>query len=762
MTRLRTFRIALLLLLPFAAAHAQGPTAAPLPEPPLLPRPARAIIQPGALSMTEKTVIVVDTGAAAPLRSAEFLADMISRVSPFRPAIVRAPRGDAAPGSIVFSGMTAEGAIPAESYALRVFPGGVRISASSEVGAFYAVMTLRQLLPARFESPEGRDTVTSWTIPSATVQDMPRFAWRGLLLDVCRHFMDVDFVKRTIDMLAMLKMNRLHWHLTEDQGWRIEIRKYPALTSVGAWRKQKDGSIYGGYYTQEQIRDVVRYAAERHVTVVPEIEMPGHALAALASYPRYSCTGGPFEVANDWGVFKDIYCAGKDETFHFLENVLTEVLDLFPSEYIHIGGDEAPKYRWEHCADCQRRIREEGLADEHALQSWFIGRIGTFLRERGRKLIGWDEILEGGLPEGATVQSWRGFEGAAAAARAKHHAIVSPTSHAYFDYDVATTDLAKVYSFDPIPPDLKPSEAAYILGGECNMWTEHAPQHLVESRLFPRILAMAEVLWSPVQLRDWRHFHDRVQRFYPRMDSLSIAYGYEAPPVRFLCESDTSAEGLRITLKEGQPGLSLRYTHGSDTTGSESFARPVLLRGEGVLSAYALGPGKRISPARQLRYDVHTAFAAAVTLAQPPSGSYSAGGPAALTDGIRGSASFRDGYWQGHEGRDIEAVIDLGSEHSIRELRVGFLHYQQAWIFLPRSVDFSTSIDGITFSGAGIVTPTERDREEQAFTFDAVLPVSLPRTRYVRVRAQAMPVCPPWHAGAGGKTWIFIDEIVVR
>lgn len=744
------------------AALAQGPTPAPPPEAPLIPRPARAIIQPGAFSITEKTVIVVDTGAHAPLSSAEFLAGMIAQVSPFRPTVVRAPRESAAPGSIVFSRMEANAEVSPEAYALRVYPAGIRISAPSEAGAFYAVMTLRQLLPARFESPAGRDTVKAWTVPSATVQDIPRFPWRGLLLDCCRHFMDVDFIKRTIDMLALLKMNRLHWHLTEDQGWRIEIRKYPALTSVGAWRKEKDGSVYGGYYTQEQIREVVRYAAERHVTVVPEIEMPGHALAALASYPRYSCTGGPFEVANDWGVFKDIYCAGKDETFRFLEDVLTEVIALFPSEYIHIGGDEAPKYRWEHCADCRRRIREEGLADEHELQSWFIGRIGTFLRERGRKLIGWDEILEGGLPEGATVQSWRGFEGAAAAARAKHYAIVSPTSHAYFDYDVATTDLAKVYSFDPIPPDLKPSEAAYILGGECNMWTEHAPQHLVESKVFPRILAMAEVLWSPAQARDWLHFHDRVQRFYPRMDTLSIGYGYEAPPVRFHSVSDTAAGGLRMTLKAGQPGLSLRYAHGPDTTASEKFRRPFLLHGEGMLSAYAVGPGTRVSPARQLRYDIHMGFSAAVTLAQPPSRSYSAGGPAALTDGIRGSASFRDGNWQGHEGRDVEAVIDLGAERSLRELRVGFLHYQQAWIFLPRAVTLSTSRDGITFTEAGTVTPPERDRAEQSFTYDAVVPVDIPRARYVRMQARAMPACPPWHAGAGGKTWIFLDEIVVR
>ncbi len=756
------FTLSLLSLLFAVELCAQGPTPAPPPDPPLIPRPARAIIQPGGFSITEKTVIIVDTGSSAPSATAEYLAAMIARVSPFRPRVVQLPAASAPAGSIVFSGTAPNPEVSPESYALRVYPGGIRISAPSEAGAFYAVQTLRQLFPERFESPAGRDTVQAWTLPSATVQDKPRFKWRGLLLDCCRHFMDVDFVKRTIDMLAMLKMNRLHWHLTDDQGWRIEIKKYPALTSIGAWRKEKDGSSYGGFYTQEQIRDVVRYAAERHVTVVPEIEMPGHALAALASYPQYSCTGGPFDVANDWGVFKDIYCAGKDETFRFLGDVLTEVIGLFPSEYIHIGGDEAPKYRWEHCADCRKRMLDEELDSEHELQSWFIGRIGTFLRERGRKLIGWDEILEGGLPEGATVQAWRSIDSAATAARAKHYAIVSPTSHAYFDYDLATTDMETVYSFEPVPKSLKPSEAEYILGGECNMWTEHAPQEMVESKVFPRILAMTEVLWSPTQLRDWKHFRNRVQRFYPRLDTLDVGYGYEAPPVRFITEADSTRRALRISIEQRQPGLALLWARGQDAENGQPYEAPIVVSDSGTVSALAYGPGKRVGEPQRLRYDVHAAFGAGVTLAVKPSDTYSAGGPGALTDGVRGSSSFRDGRWQGHEGRDVVAVIDLGEERPLRELRAGFLHYQQAWIFLPRSVEFATSLDGRNYVESGVFTMPERDREELTFTLDAAIAVDIPRARFIRMRARSMPACPPWHAGAGGKTWIFIDEILAR
>lgn len=730
-------------------------------------------MQPGAFRIDEKTVILVEADTGAAYATARYLAGLIGRVSSFTPAVGVQTGSRQPENSILFSLQSQGELMHPEGYMLRVAPRNVLIRASAAAGFFYGAMTLRQLFPPRFESAAmresaRRDTVRGWDLPCAMVQDAPRFRWRGLLLDCCRHFMDVDFVKRTIDLIAQLKMNRLHWHLTEDQGWRIEIRGYPALTEIGAWRTEKDGSRYGGFYTQEQIRDVVAYAAARHVTVVPEIEMPGHSLAALAAHPELSCTGGPFEVANDWGVFKDIYCAGNDRTFEFLENVLTEVIELFPSEYIHIGGDEAPKFRWERCERCQARMAAEGLADEHALQSWFIARIERFLNERGRKLIGWDEILEGGLAANATVQSWRGLEGAVAAARSGHDAIVSPTSHAYFDYPLSSIDLRKVYSFEPVPEELNPAEAIHIIGGECNMWTEHAPQHLVESRLYPRILAMAEVLWSPARARDPETFHRRVEEYYPRLDSLGVTYGFEAPPVRFDIRRDSAEMKFTVRLFSGQSGLRFRYFDPADGSVAREYESPVDLRGSGTLRVFAeavdatrAGGGLR-SDTISLRYDLHAGTGATVTLGQRFSASYTAGGAAGLTDGLRGGTSHRDGRWQGYEDKDVEVTLDLGAERMVSELSAGFLQYQPAWIFMPRQVTFSISRDGSSFTDIMTVTNEASDQEEQAFTRDFTAPFAGQPARYVRLRAKTIGVCPDWHPGAGGKAWIFIDEFIVR
>lgn len=719
-------------------------------------------MQPGAFHLDEKTVILIEAGSSAPAATAQYLADMIGRVSSFTPVIATHQGGRPPQNTILLSLRSANDSVNLEGYVLRVMPGGVILSAPTEAGLFYGLQTLRQLLPPRFESAAARDTVRGWDLPCCMIQDAPRFSWRGLLLDCCRHFMDVEFVKRTIDLIAQLKMNRLHWHLTEDQGWRIEIRKHPALTAIGGWRTEKDGTRYGGFYTQAQIRDVVAYAAARHVTIVPEIELPGHSLAALAAYPKLSCTGGPFEVANDWGVFKDIYCAGREETFTFLEEVLTEVMELFPSAYIHIGGDEAPKYRWEHCDRCQARMAAEGLADEHALQSWFIARVERFLNEHGRKLIGWDEILEGGLAQNATVQSWRGMEGAVAAARSGHDAIVSPTSHAYFDYPVSSIDLEKVYTFDPVPPELKPSEAEHILGGECNMWTEHAPQSLVESKIYPRILAMAEVLWTPAWQRRYDDFHKRVQAYYPRLDTLGVRYGFEAPPVRFDVQRDSSGKALRVSLLAGQPGLLLRYIEPGERAAVREYSLPLLLSGKGTVRAFAEGPAKKRSDTLSLSYDLHAGVDAAVELAQRPSDWYTAGGASAMVDGIRGSDAFRDGRWQGYEGKDVEITLDLGTPRMISELSAGFLQYNPAWIFMPRRVTFSISKDGHAFTEITTVENSASDREETTFTRDFTAPCAGQQARFVRLRAETMGSCPDWHPGAGGKAWIFIDEFIVR
>ena len=435
-----------------------------------------------------------------------------------------------------------------EGYKLSVQKDLIVVEAKTPNGIFYAMQTLRQLLPFQIERPYLSNT--SWVIPCLEIEDEPRFAYRGLMLDVCRYFMPKEFVLKFIDMLAYHKMNTFHWHLTNDQGWRIEIKQYPKLTQVGAFRNRTlegryysfesnrnwNNTRYGGFYTQAEIKEVIEYAKRRFVTVIPEIEMPGHALAALASYPQYSCTGGPFQVEGSWGVFNDIFCP-KEETFTFLQNILTEVIDLFPSQYIHIGGDEAPKLRWKNCAHCQALIKKEGLKDEHELQSYFTKRIEKFVGSKGRRIIGWDEILEGGLAPNATVMSWRGEAGGIETAKQHHDVIMSPTSYFYLDYyqaDPRTEPMAmggsvvplwRVYSYNPIPASLTPHEASHIIGVQGNVWTEYisTPEH-AEYMAFPRGAAVAEIGWSPQSLRNYPDFKQRVVHQFKRYDGIGWKY----------------------------------------------------------------------------------------------------------------------------------------------------------------------------------------------------------------------------------------------
>ena len=447
-----------------------------------------------------------------------------------------------------------------EEYKLEVAYNKIVISGKTPKAVFYGIQTLRQLLPV--EKKEAKST-TSFTIPATIITDAPRYAYRGIHLDVARHFFSVDFVKRYIDILAMHKMNTFHWHLTEDQGWRIEIKKYPKLTEIGAWRNgtiqghypgtKNDNIKHGGFYTQEEIKDIVAYANKQHITIIPEIELPGHSSAAIAAYPFLSCfPSEPTIVPNDmmskssreaqangtskivqesWGVYNDVYCVGKEETFTFIENVLEEVIALFPSKYIHIGGDECPKKNWERCPACQALKKEKGLEDEHQLQSYFINRIEKFVNSKGRKIIGWDEILEGGLASNATVMSWRGYKGGIEAARENHNTIMSPNSHCYFDhYQSKDTDneplaiggylaVEKVYSFDPIPEALEKDKHRYILGGQANLWTEYiTSEEHAEYMLLPRMTALSEALWSPKETLDWSGFKSRLHCMKRRYD----------------------------------------------------------------------------------------------------------------------------------------------------------------------------------------------------------------------------------------------------
>ena len=509
----------------------------------IIPAPVSLIELKGDFVFTAKSRIILSTFNDETRLAADFLSHLVANPTGFRAEVAEGKKPES--GSVF---MMLDTAIKNnEGYLLTITPKKIIIKAKSAPGLFYAVQTIRQLMPTDVEKPL---VVKGFrlAVPACEIKDAPRFTYRGMHLDVCRHFFPPEDVKRYIDMIALNKMNTFHWHLTDDQGWRIEIKKYPGLTQVGAFRKETlvghggkqpfvyDGKPYGGFYTQDEIRDIVAYARSKFVTIIPEIEMPGHALAALAAYPGLSCTGGPFDVYTRWGVVDDVYCAGKDETFNFLEDVLTEVTGLFPGKYIHIGGDECPKTRWEKCPLCQKRIKVEGLKDEQELQSYFIQRIEKFLNSKGRKIIGWDEILEGGLAPEATVMSWRGTDGGIAAAQQKHNVIMTPGQYVYLDhYQCEPADqplaiggylpLEQVYSFNPLPSELTPDEQKYILGIQGNVWTEYiGTRDYLDYMTYPRMFAIAETGWTPDRLKDFDDFLARFEILKKRYDVMGINY----------------------------------------------------------------------------------------------------------------------------------------------------------------------------------------------------------------------------------------------
>jgi hexosaminidase len=497
------------------------------------------------------------------------------------------------------------------AYSCAIKANDIVIKSNSTVGLYYGVQTLRQLLPTALES-QSLQTM-DWNIPVGTINDAPRFSYRGLHLDVGRHFFPVSFLKKFIDLLAMHKMNVFHWHLTEDQGWRIEIKKYPLLTEIGSKRKETivghggrsnefDGKEYGGYYTQEEIKEVVKYAQERFVTIIPEIELPGHSLGALSAYPHLGCTGGPYEAATRWGVFPDVYCAGNEDVFAFLEGVMDEVIELFPSKYIHIGGDECPKGEWKKCPKCQKRIKAEGLHDEHELQSYFITRMEKYLESKGRSIIGWDEILEGGLAPNATVMSWRGEKGGIEAAKQHHNVIMTPGHSCYLDHyqnNPADEPLAiggytttsDCYNYNPTPDELSAEEKKYILGVQGNIWTEYMPNSdHVEYMAYPRATALAEVGWTELENKDWDSFAKRLNRQFKRFDEIGVNYFNKViMPSPSVQKVEFIDEGS-LEINNNAIGTKLYYTmDGSEPTAqSTEYTGAIKINQEGIIKAIAI------------------------------------------------------------------------------------------------------------------------------------------------------------------------------
>ncbi len=671
-------------------------------------------------------------------------------------------------------------ALSDEEYTLTIQEKDIAIAASTSKGIYHGIQTFRQLLPPCVEDASCNEG--SIYLPNLIIKDAPRFGYRGMHLDVGRHFFDVEDIKKYIDMIAMLKMNTFHWHLTEDQGWRIEIKKYPKLTSVGAYRNetlvghyndqphQFDGKRYGGFYTQEQVKEIVAYANGLNITVIPEIELPGHSQAAIAAYPHLGCTGEQIDVATKWGIFEEIYCP-KEETFQFLQDVLDEVMELFPSEYIHIGGDEAPKIRWKQSDFCQELIKKEGLVDEHGLQSYFIKRIETYLNSKGRKIIGWDEILEGGLAPNATVMSWRGVKGAVDAAKQGHQVILSPTSHCYFDYyqhDGEEEPLAiggflpleKVYGFEPIPSELNVEESKNVWGTQGNVWTEYMPDYKkVQYMAYPRMMALSEVAWSQKENMDYLDFVSRLAHFQERLDVMGINYANHLYEVHG--NLPNAQEQQTFELSTLLSDKDIRYTTNGKQPTKESpvYSYPIPVGKSVTIKAAVFEDTKQLGSTFSQDLHMHKAVGKEVSLAIAPNKTYDAGGKQALVNSINGSNSrFGDQEWLGFWGDNIEAVIDLGEETPIKEVKTRFFNANGQWIYAPKALSVSFSLDGKTFDKAQHVAISKSD--------DSLVPVTATfepvSTRYLKIQVEKYGLIPDGKQGAGNQAWTFIDEIHVN
>jgi hexosaminidase len=691
---------------------------------------------------------------------------------------------------IIFELKPSSGSKP-ESYTLTINPSVVHLKAASGAGLFRGLQTLFQIFPSEIVRRNLPMTYKEWTLPALMIKDYPRYSYRGMHLDVSRHFFPKEFVKKYIDLIAMYRMNTFHWHLTDDNGWRIEIKKYPELTKTAAWRVdhedkpwgdrplQKPGepATYGGFYTQDDIREIVRYAADRYITVIPEIEMPAHSIEVLAAYPEFSCKGGPFTVPpGSYWPNSDILCAGNDSVFTFLQDVLTEVIELFPSQYIHIGGDEADRTNWKTCPKCQSRKTAEGLKDEKELQSYFIRRIEKFVVEKNRKIIGWDEILEGGLAPEATVMSWRGFEGGIAAARQGHDAFMTPTSHCYFDYYQADpefepvaiggfTTLRKVYSYEPTPAELTEKEAKHILGTQGNLWTEFIQTtEQVEYMVLPRMIALAEVAWTQPGQKDWHDFRARLEEQFIRLQKMQTNFSRGSFKVEVSTRFDLATRQTNLVLESEQVGLPIHFTlEGNDVTSSSPvYKAPLPIKGNGIVRAGIFADGKLKEKLVEMPLLFHKALGMPVKYQKPYSYRYTASGPGALTDGLRGTVNHRDGYWQGFHGQSMEVIIDLGQETPVNTVQTNFLQNQKSWIFLPEFVEYSLSSDGKKYHSFNEVLHKVSPKEEKAiiqpFNFQFL---ENTKARYIRVKAKSLEKCPAWHDGAGEPCWIFTDEIVV-
>lgn len=671
--------------------------------------------------------------------------------------------------------------LPAEGYILNINKKGVSITAPDEAGLLFGQQTLRQLLPVEAYTLDGQlVSVKGASLPCLEIRDWPRLGWRGLHLDVSRHFFTAEQVKKFIDVMSMYKFNRFHWHLVDDQGWRIEIKSHPELTEKGAWREGKgfvdnqrlgfnveDGQPYGGFYTQDDIRDVVAYAASKGITVVPEIDLPGHSTAAIHSIPEIFCfPSKKMEVRMEGGVSEGVLCAGKEITFSVLEDVLAEVIDLFPSEYIHLGGDEAPKAGWKKCPDCQARIKAEGLADENELQSYFMKRLEKFLNSKGRKMIGWDEIMEGGLSATATVMSWRGVQPGMEAAEIGNDVIMTPGSYVYLSQPQSVnpvtqatgdvTSLRTVYSFNPVPDQLDAEAAKHIIGIQGCQWTEHTPNEMVlYYKEYPRAIAIAEIGWTPQEDRSWDCFYERIQKHLPRLEYYGIGYGAPSYDVKIAVVPDANGNpqaqftievpcDIHYTIDGSEPDADSPVAHGAIPLTESCTVKACMYRPDGSKGRVA-----------QQEVIFHKALCKPVAYNLPYSMKHTGGGDFAMTDGSLGK-------WQGFEKQDVDFTIDLGSVQEISRIDSNWKYDIMDWVLRPLDVTYLVSADGVEFTEIHRETFENTPGDFSIGVLDVEYSGTPLNIRYIQVKATNQKINPKWHSSAGAACWIFIDEVVVE
>lgn len=748
----------------------------------IIPKPQQLEIKKGNFIITPATVIVL--GDANEQNTVNFFNRHLKAYNGFQLKIVKA----ATKNFIRFSTKKFIQPGTEGKYDLNITATSIEISGDTYSGTFNGMQTLIQLLPFNHNR---------LSIPQLSILDEPRFQYRGMHLDIGRHFEPIAFIKRYIDFLAYHKLNKFHWHLTEDQGWRIEIKQYPELTTIGSKRNGtiigrypgngSDNKPHGGFYTQAQIKEVVQYAKERFVEVIPEIEMPGHSSAAIAAYPWLSCfPAKPTEipanmisnksveeqkngrvklVQETWGVFDDVFCAGNDSVFTFLQNVIDEVILLFPSKYFHIGGDECPKTHWKQCPKCQQRIKELGLKDEHELQSYFVQRIEKYLNSKGKTLIGWDEILEGGLAPNAIVMSWRGEAGGIEAAKQKHQVIMSPGKPVYFDHTQSKNEdsvtiggynpIEAVYAYEPIPKELNADDAKYVLGAQANVWTEYMNNtKKIEYMIFPRMAALSEVLWSTNENKSWDDFEKRLPVQMKRYEMMGLNYSKAYYDLKATVLPTEDLNGVYWKLESKNDKGRIGYSIGTQSA-ELNYSNPLRVGASNIYGARYYYENKIVSSVIQT-FTFSKSTGKKITLTNPPSNSYPGDGAFTLVNGIINEKGRERAHEiLGFSGTDCEAVIDLGKIDTINNVTAQIFSQPISWIWPPSSFTVQTSMDGINFTPIVDVGPPVRNENKIQLDFPAR------EARFVKVFLKNKGVIPEGSPGAGNKAWLFVSEVQV-